>query len=373
MKLVRLNPENPTHLRDFIALPFRLHSQHSAWVPPLRREVRRALSPQRHPFYRHSQAAFFLLYEGKDPVGRLAAIDNRHYNDFYKARTGFFYYFDCIDDQQAASRLFSAAFDWLRARGLEAVIGPKGLTPLDGVGLLVRGFTERMPFGLAWNPPYYVQLLEVQGFAPRRDLDSGRLGREAPVPERIHQIADRVRRRRGLEIMRFRTRRDLRALLPHLQSLYNQTLSGVRDNYPLDEAETRVMADQLLWFSDPRLIKAVVKDGQPVGFLLAYPDIADGLRRTGGRLFPTGWATLLRELRRTSWLDLNGAGLIEKYRGLGGTAILFSEMHKTVTEFPRYQQAEVIQIARENEAMQREMRNFGIEFNKTHRVYQRQL
>ncbi len=373
MKLIQLDPANRAQVRDFIDLPFRLHGDDPRWTPPLRLDVRRALSPRRHPFYRHSQAAFFLLYQGREPVGRLAAIDNRHYNDFYQARTGFFFYFDCIDDQQAAGQLFAAAFDWLRQRGLKEVIGPKGLTPLDGVGLLVRGFDERVAFGQAWNPPYYVQLVEAQGFASRRELDSGVLRREAPFPARIHQLAERVRQRRGLEIMRFHSRRDLRALLPHLQSLYNQTLSGVRDNYPLDEAEAKVMADQLLWFSDPRLVKAIVKDGQPVGFLLAYPDVADGLRRARGRLFPTGWATLLRELRRTPWLDLNGAGLIEKYRGLGGTAILFSEMHKTVTEFPRFRQAEVIQIARENEAMQREMRNFGIVFNKTHRVYHRAL
>ncbi len=372
MKLVQLDLHNRAQVNDFIALPFRLHRQEKRWVPPLRLDVRQALAPN-NPFYCHSQAAFFLLYDGKAAIGRLAAIDNRHYNDFYHSKTGFFYYFECVNDDQAADRLFAAACDWMHARGLQTVIGPKGFTPLDGVGLLVRGFDERIPFGLAWNPPYYVQLIENRGFAPRRDLDSGRLGREFPFPERIHHLAERVRRRRGLDILRFSSRKALRAFLPHLQTLYNQTLSGVRDNYPLDETTAKTMARQLLWFSDPRLVKAIVKDGQPVGFLLAYPDLAEGFQRARGRLLPFGWAHLLQALRRTSWVDINGAGLIKQYRGLGGTAILFSEMHKTISEFPRFQQAEIIQIARENEAMQREMRNFGIVFNKTHRVYQRTL
>lgn len=374
MKIIQIDLSNRQQVRQFIDLPERLHKDNALWTPPLRLDMQRALSPSRHPFYRHSQAAFFLLYDGQEAIGRIAAIDNRHYNDFYHAKTGFFYYFDCVNDQAAAAALFEAAFSWMRQRGLNLVIGPKGLTPLDGHGLLIRGFEHPPAFGMPWNPPWYVQLVETQGFAPRRDSDSGYLSRDIEFPQRIHALADRVRARRGLSIMRFTRRRDLKALIPHLKTLYNQSLSGMRDNYPLDEAEAQSMANQLLWFANPRLIKAIVnREGQPVGFLLAYPDIAAALRRTRGRLAPLGWAHVLHALKHTSWLDLNGAGLIEKYRGLGGTAILFSEIYKTATEFPQFKHAEVVQIGKENEAMQREMRNFGIRFYKTHRIYEKSL
>ena len=124
------------------------------------------------------------------------------------------------------------------------------------------------------------------------------------------------------------------------------------------------MADQMLWFADPHLIKIVMKDEKPVGFLLAYPDISAALQKTKGRLFPFGWITILRELRTTDWININGAGMIEEYRGLGGTAILYSEMFKSVIENPRYRHAEVVQIGLENEKMQREMENFGWIFTR---------
>ncbi len=54
--------------------------------------------------------------------------------------------------------------------------------------------------------------------------------------------------------------------------------------------------------------------------------------------------------------------MIKEYRGLGGTAILYSEMMKSVAENPRYRHAEVVQIGLENDKMQREMENFGVEF-----------
>ncbi|MGZ6346882.1 MAG: hypothetical protein ACXWNC_04845, partial [Anaerolineales bacterium] len=146
-----------------------------------------------------------------------------------------------------------------------------------------------------------------------------------------------------------------------------------RDGTPVSNEEIKTLADQMLWFADPRLIKIVMKGEIPVGFLLAYPDISRALQITKGRLFPFGWVTILRELRSTDWININGAGMIEAYRGLGGTAILYSEMFKSVVNNPRYRHCEVVQIGLENNKMLREMENFGTEFYKTHRTYKRAL
>ena len=116
-----------------------------------------------------------------------------------------------------------------------------------------------------------------------------------------------------------------------------------------------------------------MKAEKPVGFLLAYPDLSLALQKTGGRLLPFGWLTMLRELKRTEWVNINGAGMLAEYRGLGGTAILFSEMYKTISESGRFKHAEIVQIGVENERMQRELRDLGVDFYKTHRVYRKSL
>jgi uncharacterized protein (DUF1015 family) len=81
----------------------------------------------------------------------------------------------------------------------------------------------------------------------------------------------------------------------------------------------------------------------------------------------------LREMKKTDWININGAGLIQEYRGLGGTALLFSEMQKSIVESGQFRHADIVQIGLENRNMQREMENFGIVFYKTHRTYQRSL
>jgi len=128
------------------------------------------------------------------------------------------------------------------------------------------------------------------------------------------------------------------------------------------------MANQILWFSDPTLIKIVMKETQPVGFLFAYPDISAALQRVKGRLFPFGWLDILIELRNTRTINLNGAGMIEEYRGSGGTAILLNEIVKSL-EYSRYKHGEVVQVNATNERMLQELSNFGITFHKKHRLY----
>lgn len=362
-----------SHARDvqrFVAMPFTIYRGSPTWVPPLERDVRRMLDRRRHPFYAHSDAAFLLAEQDGSPVGRLAVLDNRHYNEFNRESTAFFYLFECINDLPTAGALFEQAFEWAHRRGLTQVFGPKGFTALDGMGMLVRGFEHRPALGIPYNLDCYPALLEALGFEPAGDSLSGYLSRDTRLPDRLFEGAELVRRRRGLRLARIESRSDLRAWVPRLRDLYNQSLGGTSGNVPLTEDEARTMGDQLLWFADPRLIKIVLKDDEPVGFLFAYPDISAALQRCRGRLFPVGWLDALLELRRTHWININGAGMTEKYRGLGGTAILFSEMARSVRQ-GRYQHAEVVQIGAENDRMLRELRKIGIDFYKTHRMYRR--
>ncbi|MEZ0395856.1 MAG: hypothetical protein ABWK53_05450 [Anaerolineales bacterium] len=375
MYITPLDLNDRRQVRAFLELPFRIYQNYPLWVPPLETEMRKILDPRRHPFYRYSQAAFFLACAARDePIGRIAVIDNRRYNDYYQSRTAFFYWFECIADAAVATALFEAAFDWARRRGLEQMMGPRGFTPLDGRGLLVEGFEHRPAFGIAYNPPYYPALVEAAGFRPHRDYLSGYLRRETAVyPQRVEELAQRVAARRGLRVVNFRSRRELRRLIPHLKELYNASLGGVRDNIPVDDDDLAALADMLLSFADPALIKMVMKGEEVVGFILGYPDVSEALQKTKGRLFPFGWFSLWREFKRTPWVNLNGIGLKEEYRGLGGSALLAGEIAKTLHGKLQYQVGDFVQIDTTNENMLREIANFGVEFCKRHRVYVRAL
>jgi hypothetical protein len=90
MHITPLDPSHKTHLRDFLSLPFSIYRDIPQWVPPLQMDEKTRLDLKRFPFYKHSQARFFLAYEGTRPIGRLAVLDNRRYNEFNRESTAFF-------------------------------------------------------------------------------------------------------------------------------------------------------------------------------------------------------------------------------------------------------------------------------------------
>lgn len=373
MNILRVDERDNRQVGDFLGLPFRLYRDCPQWVPPLESDARAMLDRRKHPFYRHSDAAFFLARDDSGrAAGRIAVLDNRAYNDFNSERTAFFYLFECGDDPVMSRGLFEAAFAWARSRGLNRMFGPKGFNALDGMGLLVEGFDHRPALGIPYNSDYYPRLVEESGFQTAGDVVSGHLAGNARLPEKIIAVAALVEKRRGLRVQNFRSRGELRKFIPRLRDLYNRALEGTSGNTPLSDEEARTMADQILWFADPRLIKLIMKGDEIVGFLFAYPDISAALQRTGGRLWPFGWIIILREFRRTKWVNVNGAGIDARYRGLGGTALLFREMGRSLEE-GRFEHADLVQIGVDNDKMQRELRDLGVDFYKRHRMYAREL
>lgn len=373
MKVLTVDLDRPAMIRQFLGLPHRLYARVPQWVPPLELDARRMLNLRANPFFKHSTAAFFLAVDDHgSAIGRVAVLNNHRYNEFNHQKAGFFYLFECENDLKVAAALFDCAFGWARSQGLDQIIGPKGFSVFDGLGMLVKGFEHRPAYGLPYNLPYYPDLIEALGFRKESELVSGYLHAGMEFPEKIHHIAEVLIKRRGLHVARYRTRSDLRALVPELKKLYNESLDETTGTVPLTDEEARALADQLIWFANPRLIKIVKKGERPVGFLFAYPDISAALQRTRGRLFPLGWIDLLLELRRTSWININGTGMVKDFRGLGGTALLFSEMVKSVIE-EGYQHADLVQVGTENDRMQRELRDLGINFYKIHRLYAKAL
>jgi len=117
-----------------------------------------------------------------------------------------------------------------------------------------------------------------------------------------------------------------------------------------------------------------MKEDKAVGFLLAYPDGLARPAKNARAAFPFGWLTLLLELRRTDRIKTSmGRLCCLNIAAQAAQPFLYSEMFKSVTENPRYKHAEVVQVGVENENMQRDMENFGIDFYKMHRTYQRAL
>lgn len=359
-------------VQRFIDIPFDLYRGCRLWVPPLRGDIALALNRQKHPFYEHSTAEFFIAVRDGHDIGRIAALENRNYNRHHDTHCGQFYFFDCADDDEAAEALFSRVFDWARARGLDSVIGPKGMSSFDGYGLLERGYEHRqMMTMMNYNYPYYQRLVEAQGFVKEVDFVSIYLAaNDFRLDERIHRIADRVRRRQRLRVLNFESKADLRRWAPAIGRAYNKAFIENWEYVPLTQAEIRFVLDQLLFIANPKLLKVIAHDDDVVGFALGFPDVSAALQRARGHLFPYGLIDLWHEFRVAKGLAGNGAGILPEFQGLGGNALLYSEMEHTVHDF-HFEWYELTQIAETAVLMRRDLETIGGEPYKNHRVYRK--
>jgi hypothetical protein len=337
-------------------------------------DVELMLNKQKHPFYEHSDADFFIAVRDGRDVGRIAVLVNNPFNAYHQTRQAQFYLFECEEDQEAASALFEQAFAWARARGLSRLVGPKGFGALDGYGLLVEGFEHRqMMTMMNYNYPYYPRLLESLGFHKEVDFISCYLSAEAfNLPDRVHSIADRVQRRGTLQVKKFKNKQELREWADRIGQAYNAAFVNNWEYYPLTEREIRFILDNILVIADPKLIKVITHEDQVVGFLFGFQDVSAGLQRARGHLFPFGLLHILWELRRTKWVALNGAGILPEFQGRGGNALLYAEMERTVKDFG-FEHADLTQVADTAVQMRSDLVSLGGKLYKTHRVYVKDL
>lgn len=370
----KIDTKDKAQVRRFVRIPYRLYKNHPQWVPPLYMDAEMQLNREKHPYYEHSEADFFIAESDGQDVGRIAILENKPFNKYHDTRKAQFYLFECENDQQAATALFNRAFEWAQKRNLDQVIGPKGFGALDGYGLLVEGYEHRQIMTMMnYNYPYYPHLIEALGFEKEVDFVSCYLNAEKfRLPERVHRIAKRVQQRGSLGIKRFNSKKELRAWVPRIGRAYNKAFVDNWEYYPLTDNEINFILDTILTVADPRLIKVITHDNDAVGFLFGFPDLSSALQKAKGRLLPFGIIHLLMEMRRTKWIALNGAGILPEFQGRGGNALLYAEMENTIHDND-FEHADLTQVGETAVQMRQDLVNLGGEPYKNHRVYRKEL
>jgi hypothetical protein len=374
LTIEKIDTNNKNHVRRFTRLPFRLYTGHPQWVPPLLIDSESQLNRKKHPFFEHSEVDFFLaVADGKD-VGRIAAIENKPFNEYHGTRKAQFYFFDSEDDQEIANKLFERVFEWSHARGLQNLVGPKGISPFDGYGILTEGFEHRQMMNMMnFNFAYYPKLVEAAGFNREVDFVSCYVDAKTfQLPERVHRIAERVQKRGTLRVLKLETKKDLRKIASQVGQAYNKAFVNNWEYYPLSEREVQFVVDTLMQVLVPRLAKLIVHEDEIVGFVLGFPDISAAMQRIKGKLLPFGIIDILLEMRRTDWVSFNGAGILPEFQGRGGNALLYSEMVKTLSAY-HFQHAELTQVANTAVEMRADLKNLNAKEYKNHRVYSRDI
>lgn len=362
--------------KEFVDFQYNLYEDCPQFVPPFRSDIFMMMNKKKHPFYDHSDSDFFIAKQDGKVVGKIAALENKPFNEYHQVKDSEFYLFDCIDDQEVANALFNKVSEWARNRGLTRIVGPKGYGPLDGYGIQVEGFEHRQMMNMMnYNYPYYQRLVENYGFEKEVDFVSSFLSpQEFVLPEKIKKAVEIVEKHGTLKVMNFRNKKHILEWKYKIKEAYNRSFVKNWEYYPLSDRELDYAVDNAIQVAIPELLQIILNENDDiVGFVLPFPDASAAMQKNKGRLGPIGILRLLRELKTTEWLDFNGIGILPEYQGMGGNALLFDSLMRAAQANKRFIYAELTQVAETAVQMRKDLDNLGVKYYKNHRVYKKQL
>jgi len=363
---------NPRDLRQFIRLPWKIYRNDPYWVPPLLLEMKTLLNREKHPFFQHSSAEFFLARRDGELVGRIAAIQNNNHNNYHGERTAFFGFFESVNEKEVAAALLGQAASWARSRGLVQLRGPMNYSTNETLGLLVEGFDSSPCLMMTHNPPYYQELIESAGFEKAMDLYAWWLLTERGLNPKIVRVGEKVLKDQGIQVRTINMKK-FREEVKIIKEIYNDAWSTNWGFVPMTDAEFEHMAKDLKTIVDPRVLLIAEKDGEPLAFSLALPDFNQALKKVNGRLFPFGLAKLIyygRQVRQVRVLALGIVKKVQNWNGLGA-ALYYESFRRGVAA--GYRSCEFSWTIESNDLINRSMQLFGAEIYKRYRIYQKAL
>jgi GNAT superfamily N-acetyltransferase len=361
-------------LREFIELPYGLHSNAEGWVPPLRLERRLFLSPRFNAYFKHGEAQLFLAREGGRVAGRISAQIDTAFNEFHGNAWGMFGFLELENDQAVADALIEAAATWLAERGRELMVGPMDFSLNDESGILIEGFERPAMVRQPWHPPYYQSRCEGAGLEKAMDLFMWELhitDRDKVMPI-IWDLADQLEPKHGIRIRKM-SRRHLRRELDAFAEIYNEAWSRNWGFVPYSEADLDAYAQELqLVYDRDWFMVAEDAEGKTVGIAISVPDINQVLRKMNGRLLPLGWWHYLNRKRIVNQVRVGFLGVKPAYQHTGVAAGLYAEHFHMAATTP-VTGGEMGWILESNKAMNRAMKAMGGTIVKRFRVYERKL
>jgi GNAT superfamily N-acetyltransferase len=359
-------------LREFIALPFRLHAG-SMWIPPLKLERYAFLSRKLNAYFKHGEAAYFLARRDGVVVGRVTAQIDRAFNEFHHSRWGMFGFLEFEDDQEVLDALLDAACTWLRQRGCERMVGPMDFQMNDESGILIEGFEREPMIKQPWHPPYYQQRCEAAGLSKAMDLLMWELyisdrGRLLPI---IPEVAEQAKTKHGIRIRKM-SRRHLRRELDDFARVYNAAWSRNWGFVPYSKEDLDAYALDLQLVYDRDWFMVAENDTETVAIAITVPDMNQVLKKMKGRLLPFGWWYFLNRARVIDRVRVGFLGVMPEYQHTGVAAALYVE-HFDIAERTRRKGGEMGWILETNKSMNRAMEAMGGRVVKRYRVYERIL
>ncbi|MDD4973610.1 MAG: hypothetical protein PHY93_04630 [Bacteriovorax sp.] len=360
-------------LKDFIELPWSIYKNDPHWVPPLKMAVKDLLNQHNHPFYKTATVKAWLAKKDEVIVGRIMAVNNHAYNKYQNSNTGFFGFYEAINDDEVSKLLLKTAEASLAAEGLTSMQGPMNPGTNYECGFLVDKFDDAPQIMMTYNPPYYPTQIENFGFAKAMDLLAYNVDAHFTMPKIIMDIAERTEKKSKVT---FRTL-NLKKWNEELDTMFDIYNSAWEANWgfvPMTKEEFYHTAKDLKSIVDPELVHFALVDGVVAGFILTLPDLNQVFKEIpSGNLSPMAIYKILTAKKRMNRVRVITMGVKKEFRKIGLETLLYKHNHIAIKKNPLNKNIEMSWILENNLEMNKPLIRMGGEAYKRYRLYEKAI
>ncbi len=330
--------------KEFLRVPLIIYRDDPDFIQPLDKDVNDVFDPKKNKAFRFGECARWILKNQQgDLIGRIAAFVNKKYrNKGDEQKTGGIGFFECINNQEAADRLFDVSKHWLMERGMEAMDGPINFGERDRWwGLVVEGFKPPI-YLMNYNLPYYKNLFETYGFKVFFNQICWHLPVDTQLNEKFVAQGLKYNSLPEYTIAHIK-KNNLRKFANDFCSVYNKAWASHGGNKQLNTKVAFKMFRSMKLAMDEKLIWFVYHKGEPVAFWINLPELNQIFKHFKGKF---GLVEKLRFL----WLKKKGIndkftgivfGVTPQYQGMGIDYYMIHEGGKEIQNKTKYKELEL--------------------------------
>ena len=164
--------KNKEEITKFISFSWKIYQDDPNWVPPLKNDLLNfLLGKDVTKKIECGPHTFFMASENGNLLGRILVGINEKKNKRRNVKVGYFGLMELVNSDNVFQALMDNALAWLRKQSIDTIIGP--LYPdddVEGRGLLIKGFDTSPVLMNPYNPIYYKELFDGNGFQKHTDF-----------------------------------------------------------------------------------------------------------------------------------------------------------------------------------------------------------
>lgn len=357
----------------FVKFPVDLYKNQKQYIRPLDKDIVDIFNPAVNKNFERGDCIRWLLLNDEQVIGRIAAFNLKKTSSKGETKPyGGVGFFECINNQSAANKLFDISKKWLLDQDLEFMDGPINFGARDKWwGLLTKGYDLEPNYQCNYNFPYYKELFENYGFQIYFEHYTFLKVIKEDVHPRLERKATIVNSNPDYTFDHFKMEK-FEEQTNSIIEMYNKAWVNHEGVSAISQEQGHLLVKKLKPMIDEKIIWFAYYKGEPVAFYINIPEVNQWFKYVNGKLNLAGKLKFVWHKWRKRNKKMLGFvfGVIPAHQGKGldgGIIHAFHNMAKSLSN--QYEVIEINGIGDFNRKMIIVVKQVGGEICKVHTTY----